>query len=100
MTISVAESVRAIRVTVSDEALIVDLADGRTITVPIGWYPRLAHATPAERQNFRLIGNNEGIHWLALDEDVSVNNLLSGSPSGESNKSFANWLANRNARGE
>jgi hypothetical protein len=73
----------------------VDLADGRSIAVPIAWYPRLAHGTPAERANWRLIGRGEGIHWPDLDEDISVENLLAGSRSGESQTSFKRWLASR-----
>lgn len=82
-------------VTVDDEALTVDLADGRTITVPITWYPRLYHATAAERANWRFIGDGAGIHWLDLDEDISVENLLAGRPSNESQSSLARWLAQR-----
>jgi hypothetical protein len=73
----------------------VELADGRTIAVPVAWYPRLAHATPAERTAWRLIGGGRGIHWPAVDEDISVTNLLSGQPSAESQTSFKKWLAGR-----
>lgn len=83
------------RVTVSDQAITVDLADGRTIAVPLAWYPRLVHATPAERTHWRLIGRGEGIRWPDLDEDISVENLLSGLRSGESRRSFKEWLASR-----
>ena len=62
-----AQSIKA-----SDDALAVDLADGRTITVPLAWFPRLAHGTSSERANWRLIGKGEGIHWPGLDEDISV----------------------------
>lgn len=72
-----------------------DLADGRSIVVPIAWYPRLASATEAERNNWRFIGRGEGIHWPDLDEDISVENLLSGARSGESGRSFDRWLAGR-----
>ena len=68
--------------TVSDEALVVDLADGRTITVPLAWFPRLAHGTATERANWRLIAGGEGIHWPDLDEDLSVESLLAGRRSG------------------
>ena len=67
---------RAHSVSVSDDALSVDLGDGRTITVPLAWFPRLAHGTPEERANWRLIGSGEGIHWPDLDEDISVESLL------------------------
>jgi hypothetical protein len=73
----------------------VDLADGRSIRVPISWYPRLAAATEKERNNWRFIGRGEGIHWPDLDEDISVENLLKGAHSGESERSFNVWLAAR-----
>jgi hypothetical protein len=80
--------------------LTVDLEDGRTLTVPVGWYPRLAHGTPVERRRWRLIEGGTGIHWPGLDEDVSVEGLLAGRPSGESQSSFRRWLAEREpARG-
>ena len=79
----------------TEDALIVDLNDGRTISVPLAWYPRLVHGSAAERKNWRLIGQGAGIHWEDLDEDVSVENLLLGRPSGESQKSFKKWLAGR-----
>ena len=82
-------------VSVGDDALPLDLADGRTITVPLAWFPRLAHGTPAERANWRLVGGGEGIHWPDLDEDISVDGLLAGRPSGESQRSFKQWLADR-----
>ncbi len=63
-------------VSVTDDALVVDLTDGRTISVPLAWFPRLAHGKPSERAKWRLIGNGEGIHWPDLDEDISVENLL------------------------
>jgi hypothetical protein len=79
-------------VTASDAALIVDLVDGRTITVPLAWFPRLAHGTPAERANWRLIGGGVGIHWPDLDEDISVESLLAGRSSGETQASLRRWL--------
>ena len=82
-------------VTASDEALTVDLADGRTITVPLAWFPRLAHGTAAERANWRLIGGGAGIHWPELDEDISVESLLKGWRSGESQESLQRWLLTR-----
>ena len=86
---------RAQTVAVSDDTLAVDLSDGRTISVPLAWYPRLVHATPEERNNWRFIGDREGIHWPDLDEDISVANLLAGKPSGESQGSFKRWLEKR-----
>jgi hypothetical protein len=85
-------------VSASDEALIVDLNDGRTITVPLAWFPRLAHGTPAERGNWRLIGRGAGIHWPDLDEDISVESLLAGRRSGETQASLRRWLGARKAR--
>ena len=82
-------------VTASDDALIVDLADGRTITVPLAWFPRLAHGKPAERADWRLIGGGVGIHWPGLDEDISVESLLAGRRSGETQESLRRWLQAR-----
>ena len=79
----------------TDDAFRVDLSDGRSISVPLGWYPRLLNATDAERKNWRLIGKGEGIHWADLDEDISVEGLLAGRHSAESRESFAKWLAGR-----
>ena len=87
--------VSAQNVQVTDEALIVDLSDGRTVSVPLAWFPRLLHGTPEERNKWRLIGEGEGIHWQDLDEDISVENLILGKPSGESQKSFKKWLEAR-----
>ena len=84
-------------VRVADDAVIVNLADGRTLSVPLAWYPRLAHATPAERANWRLIGRGEGIHWPDLDEDLSVEGMLAGRRSGESQASLQRWLQTRKA---
>ena len=100
MTISAVEIElpRAESVTVTEDALTVELSDGRTISVPLAWYPRLFHATPEERSNWQLIGDGHGIHWSALDEDISVENLLAGKPSGESQVSFQKWLNARTKR--
>ena len=80
---------------VTDDTLIVDLSDGRIISVPLAWFPRLLHGAPAKRNKWRLIGDGEGIHWPDLDEDISVENLILGKPSGESQKSFKKWLDKR-----
>lgn len=85
----------AIRAEVSEDTLSMELADGRTIAAPLAWYPRLAHATAEERASWRLIGGGQGIHWPAVDEDISVANLLAGQPSAESQSSFKKWLASR-----
>ncbi|MBI3732084.1 MAG: DUF2442 domain-containing protein [Chloroflexi bacterium] len=82
-------------VLVADDALIVDLSDGRTISVPLAWYPRLLHGALAERNHWELIGEGEGIHWPDLDEDLSVEGLICGRPSGESQRSFQRWLDER-----
>ena len=74
-------------VTVTEDTLTAELSDSRTISVPLAWYPRLVHATEEERGNWRLIGGGQGIHWPDLDEDVSVEGLLAGRPSSESQKS-------------
>jgi hypothetical protein len=87
----------AVHVEVSDDTLSVELSDGRTIAAPLAWYPRLAHGTSGERRSWRLIGGGRGIHWPALDEDISVANLLAGQPSAESQTSFKKWLAGRSA---
>jgi hypothetical protein len=79
-------------VSVTDDSLIVDLDDGRTVSVPLAWFPRLLHGTAQERNNWRLIGKGEGIHWPDLDEDISVEGILLGRPSGESQRSFRRWL--------
>ncbi len=97
MSISAAEIEipRAEDVTVKDDTLTVDLSDGRTILVPLEWFPRLVHATPEERKNWKLIGRGQGIRWEDIDEDVSVEGLLAGRPSGESQVSFKKWLNKR-----
>jgi hypothetical protein len=94
MSTLTAES-KAQNVVVTEDTLAVDLTDGRTISVPLAWYPRLQHATVEERENWRLIGDKEGIHWPEIDEDISVENLLQGKPSGESQSSFKRWLEGR-----
>jgi len=71
-------------VTVTEDTLTVDLTDGRTVAVPLAWFPRLVHATALERDNWRLIGKGQGIHWEDIDEDISVEGLLAGNASGES----------------
>lgn len=86
---------RIMSVAVTDDTLSADLEDGRTISVPIGWYPRLAHGTPEERADFRICGAGCGIHWPELDEDVSVEGMLLGRKSGECPESFGRWLKRR-----
>ena len=81
----------------TDDTLTVDLSDGRTISVPLGWYPRLEYASAEERSTWRLIGRGQGIHWEDIDEDISIEGLLSGKPSGESQASLKKWLRGRQA---
>lgn len=88
---------RAVHVTVTDDTLTVDLEDGRTISVPIGWFPRLAHGTSEERANFQIGGAGRGIHWPDLDEDVGIEGLLLGKKSTESPASLEKWLEQRKA---
>jgi hypothetical protein len=82
-------------VSVDDETLTVDLSDGRSIAAPLAWYPRLWHGTPDERSRWRLIGSGQGIHWPDLDEDISLEGMILGKPSNESQKSLNRWLATR-----
>ncbi len=89
------EQANAVGVATTDDTLCIDLADGRTISVPLAWYPRLFHGSVDERQQWRLIGGGEGIHWESLDEDISVEGLLAGRASGESEKSLKRWLEKR-----
>lgn len=89
------ETPLATGVKITDAALIVDLQDGRVVSVPLSWYPRLAAATPSERRRWRLIGPGIGIHWPAVDEDVSVGALLRGLRSNESGSSLRRWKAAR-----
>jgi len=88
---------QARHVTTTETDLAVDLADGRRIVVPLAWYPRLLHATPRERCRTELIGHGDGIRWPDLDEDVSVENLLLGRQSQESEPSLLRWIADRKA---
>ena len=89
---------RAEAVEVTEDTLTLDLSDGRTISVPLEWFPRLLRATPKERNNWRLIGKGHGIHWGDIDEDISVEGLLAGRPSGETQESFKKWLSLRQSR--
>jgi hypothetical protein len=85
----------AIEVNITDDKLIVDLADGRSIIVPLEWYPRLLHGSQEERGNWQLLGDGYAIEWPDLDEHIGVEGLLAGRRSGESQKSFERWLAAR-----
>jgi hypothetical protein len=89
------QNIRVEAVEVSEDTLTVDLTDGRSLKVPLAWYPRLYHGTPAERNNWRLIGQGVGIHWPDVDEDLSVEGLLLGQKSTESQASLVRWLERR-----
>jgi len=99
MTSSTADTqhVRVTTLVVTADLLTVELSDGRTIAAPLSWYPRLCHGTSEERENWRLIGGGRGIHWPLLDEDISVENLVFGKPSAESQASLKRWLDDRNS---
>lgn len=86
------EAARAMQVKMTGDSLLVDLIDGRSISVPLAWYPRLFHGKSKERNHWRLIGQGEGVHWPDLDEDISVVSLLVGRPSRESQQSLQRWL--------
>lgn len=90
----------AVHVTVTEDKLTVDLADGRSLMVPMVWYPRLMHGSPAERQHWQLLGDGYAIEWPDLDEHIGVEGLLAGRRSGESPQSLARWLASRAIRAE
>ena len=83
------------KLTFTDDSFIVFLNDGRSISVPLTWYPRLFHAKRYELENYEFIGNGEGIHWIDLDEDISIEGILAGRRSGESQNSFEKWLKKR-----
>jgi len=91
---------RARSLSFGEDEFTVELADGRVISVPLAWFPRLFHATPVERANWRWIGGGIGIHWPDLDEDIAIEDLLFGRPSGESRESLSAWLAQRPAKSE
>ena len=85
----------ATAVVVTDDTLTVELSDGRTLSVPLAWFPRMLYGSTAERQHWQLIGQGVGIHWPELDEDISVEGLLAGQPSSESQRSLKRWLESR-----
>jgi Protein of unknown function (DUF2442) len=89
---------RAQQIAISEDSLSVDLRDGRTIIVPVIWYPRLWYGTAEERSNFEILSDGTLIHWPDLDEDLSVSGILAGRRSGESQKSLKRWLEERGAR--
>ena len=98
-TLDCAETtIRAKRIQVSNDRLTVDLIDGRTLSVPLEWYPRLFHGEPEERNEFQLIANGLGIYWPRLDEDISIQNLIEGRRSHESDSSLRKWLTSRSVK--
>jgi hypothetical protein len=86
---------RAVDVKVTDDELTVELEDGRTLAVPLVWYPRLLHASKDERTRWSLIGRGVGIHWPSVDEDIGIDGLLAGRRSHESQASLRRWLRTR-----
>lgn len=85
----------ALSLELTADSMIVELGDGRRLSVPLAWYPRLQHATAAERTNWQLLGDGYAIEWPDLDEHIGVEGLLAGRRSGESLVSFQRWLATR-----
>jgi hypothetical protein len=90
-----ASALKAAEIRVTDDALVMELADGRSVSAPLVWFPRLMHGSASERNNYRLIGGGEGVHWPDLDEDISVEGVLAGRGSGEGRRSFQKWLESR-----
>jgi hypothetical protein len=86
---------RILSVSINEEYLTLALEDGRVLSVPILWYPRLAYGTDEERQNFEISGGGFGIHWPQLDEDIGVKGVLMGKKSAESPESLQKWLERR-----
>jgi hypothetical protein len=97
-TLVTEQDVFASSVAFSDDAMTVGLDDGRSLSVPLAWYPRLLHGSKTERENYTLIGRGEGIHWPTLDEDISVEGLLAGRRSAETDASLGKWLKKRASR--
>ena len=87
----------AMTIEVTEDTLTAELSDGRVISVPLAWYPRLVHATPEERNNWELIGTGQGVHWPDLDEDLSIEGFLAGRKSGESPRALKRWLEAKQA---
>jgi hypothetical protein len=85
-------------VVIERDTLSVELSDGRTLSAPLAWYPRLVNGSPRERSRWRLVGAGRGIHWPDLDEDISLESLLAGRPSAESQESLKRWLEQRSGR--
>ena len=88
----------AVKVALTGDHLAVELADGRSLIVPLAWYPRLLHGSESERQNWQILGDGYAVEWPGLDEHIGVEGLLAGRRSGESESSFERWLASRVSR--
>ncbi len=97
LTVEIAEA-RAQNVLIDEDRLVVELTDGRAISAPLAWYPRLWHGTTEERACFEIIGDGAYIHWPQLDEDLSVSGILAGRRSGESPASLQQWLDERSRK--
>lgn len=89
---------RILNVVVTATSIQVDLNDGRTVLLPIGWYPRIEMSDANERARWRLVADGLGVHWEDIDEDLSVENVLLGRPSAESQTSLQAWLSGRTPR--
>jgi hypothetical protein len=98
ITSAPSETVLVQNLRATDDSLIVDFNDGRSVSLPLAWYPRLLHATTTERNTWRPSGGGRGIHWPLLDEDLSAAGLLAGRRSGECDASFNRWLKSRTKR--
>ena len=95
MSILIKKEFKAVNVVISEDSLAIDLNDGRTISAPLSWYPRLYHGTIEERSKWEIIGNGTGIHWPELDEDLSLEGILAGRPSMENASSLKKWMDQR-----
>lgn len=89
------QDLRAQEVEVQENTLVVSLTDGRVISVPLAWFPRLWYGTAVERANFEVIGDGNYIHWPDLDEDLSISGILAGRRSKENPESLKKWLESR-----
>ncbi|MYC21125.1 MAG: DUF2442 domain-containing protein [Caldilineaceae bacterium SB0662_bin_25] len=86
------EAPRVTGVEISSGRVTAHLIDGRMISAPLIWYPRLAHATPDERNGWELRGGGQRVHWPDLDEEISIEGMLAGQPVGENRRLFSDWL--------
>lgn len=97
-TLTLEQDPLAVALEVTSDSLTVSLTDGRSLSVPLAWYPRLAQATEGERNHWNVLGGGYAIEWPELDEHIGVAGLLAGRRSGESEASFQRWLASRQDR--